>query len=403
MKKLKILFITTQLPYPPISGGVIKTYYLIKHLSKTHHVQLACFLKNDDEANQKGFLEKVELQEYKGISLNVSRSIPNILKSYLRSTTLNNYRNRHTGFRKLVKQQSMQSDLLFVDHYEMFQYVPKNCKAKIVLHTHNAEFALWKRMSNIDGNPFKKLMLALEAKRVLRAEKAAIEQADLIFATPSDISLYKKEGIHSPHFQRTYHLGNDEFLYKRELFYHTSQKCILFVGTLGWEPNVHGLLWFLKEVWPSLQENVPDLVFYIVGKKADKRLMQLNLGENVIFTGFVEDLEEYYSKARAVVVPLKFGSGMKVKLLEAMYRGIPIVSTSVGAEGIQLKCGENAFIEDEADQFALKIERLITDPEKWSKFSKNSRQLAKEKYCWKDLFEEMDKELQKLFSSSKSS
>src|SRR5690606_25333872 len=123
------------------------------------------------------------------------------------------------------------------------------------------EFALWERMAQFENNPFKKLLLSLESKRVLVAEKAAIEQANLVFATPSDIKLYNQKGIQSENFRSTYHLGNDSFLLKKETFFHSSQKCILFIGTLGWEPNIHGLLWFLKEVWPLLEEQMPDLKF----------------------------------------------------------------------------------------------------------------------------------------------
>ena len=398
MKRKNILFLTTQLPYPPISGGTIKSFHYIGHLGTKCNLHLACFLKNNDDQNEDAFQQKVSIASYFSLKHKVERNGLNLLKSYLFSSSFNSYRNKSKQFKTQVRELSKSMDAIIVDHYEMFQYIPKKYNGKIILHSHNAEFMLWERMAALEKNIIKKALLYTESLRVKRLEKKIIEKSDVIYATPNDISVYQNAGIDSLNFATTYHLGNDKMLDLSNLEFRQSEKAIMFVGTLSWEPNIHGVLWFIESVFPELKKAHPNIVVYIIGGGVDKRLKQYSNDENLVFTGFVDDVEAYYQKSRLSFVPLQFGSGMKVKVLEAMYRGIPLVATSVGAEGIEILNGEDAFIENDAVAFAHKISMLLEDEKLWEKFKKNSRRIAREKYTWAKLFQQMDKVLDKVLN-----
>ena len=164
----------------------------------------------------------------------------------------------------------------------------------------------------------------------------------------------------------------------------------MYVGFLGWEPNSQGLLWFIEEVWPQLVKRHPDLLFDIVGKNPGQRLQQaVAPHKGMSLKGFVPDLQEIYRDSRVSVAPLLFGSGMKVKVLDAMARGMPTVTTSVGAEGIDLEPGKHLLVADDPATMAASIDSLLTDPQLWQHLQHNSRALINERYTWRQLFTQM--------------
>lgn len=399
MGPTKILFITTQLPYPPISGGTVKSWNYVKFLSQQYTLSVASLLKNEDEQHVETFSKAVKLERLITKPLMIGRSIINLLKSYLFAPSLNVFRNYSSSFQKEIKNISHQYDILIIDHYEMFQYVPADYSGKVVMHTHNAEFMLWQRMSELDSNPVKKLILAMEAYRVKRYEQRIFSRAHLIFSTPSDIDLYQRNGFVSSKHRITYHLGNESLLDLAPISFSTTEKAITFIGTLSWEPNIDGICWFLDHCWPSIKTKHPDTILYILGKSPDARIV--NSAQNdtqVIFTGFIKDLDKYLQKTRVYIAPLRFGSGMKVKVLEGLYRGTPTVSTSVGAEGLDVNTGEEIMIADQVKGFTNACIDLIENENLWNKLRDKSRKVAKEKYCWEPLFQSMDTEMARLIS-----
>ncbi|MEQ8907843.1 MAG: glycosyltransferase [Vicingaceae bacterium] len=395
--KRSILFISTQLPFPPKSGGTVKSFHYVKDLSQRYHLSVACLLKDDDADYVEEFQKQVKLERCLVEPHQTSRNALTLLKSMLGFPCLNVYRNYSVPFKQKVETVISEYDIVLIDHYEVFQYVSKDFKGKVVLHTHNAEFMLWQRMSELESNPIKKALLKNEARRVKKYEQAIFDQSDLVYTTESDQELYKKHGFQLSNFSTTYHLGNDQLLAKEDLKFEETELALTFMGTLSWEPNVDGLLWFLNEVWPTLKTKFPQLIFYILGKEPDERIKKRCANEaQIVFTGFVEDLDDYLKKTRVYLAPLRFGSGMKVKVLEGLYRGVPTVSSSVGAEGLQVKDGQHIMIADTAEGFISKCILLLEEADTWTQLRNQSRKVAAEKYRWAPLFERMDEALKKL-------
>lgn len=393
----KILFLSTQLPYPPKSGGTIKSWNYLKDLTRRYQVSLACLLKGDDEEFIPDFQKNISLEGQLYFPLNLKRSALTLLRSYFGFPCLNVYRNYSKEFEQKVGQLSLGHDLIIVDHYEVFQYIPNNFRGKVVLHTHNAEFMLWQRMADLEKNPIKKWLLMLEAKRVKNYEIKLMRQADLVYATPSDIDIYQKHHFDVSRHRPTFHLGNEELLALPKIDFEATELAFTFVGTLTWEPNIDGICWFLKEVWPKIMQKHAKAKLYIIGKSPDQRIQSAAMqDQSVVFTGFVKDLEQFFQKTRIYIVPLRFGSGMKVKVLEGLYRGIPMVTTPVGAEGLKLKHREETMIADDAVAFSAACLELVENRILWETLSRKSRVIASEKYTWQPLFEQMDKELKKM-------
>ncbi|MFK5895240.1 MAG: glycosyltransferase family 4 protein [Pseudomonadota bacterium] len=391
----KILFITPELPYPPISGGKLKSWKLLEFLSKNYKLSVATILKENDEDQLKNFILETNIDNLIFSPVKKARNLSNLLKSYCLNIPINLYRTYSSYFKQKIKENIAQYDMVIVDHYEVFQYIPSDYKGKIVLHEHNAYHLMWDRYARDKKHSLSyRLVSFLEAIRVKSYEKKSCQQADCVFASPNDIDTLESIGIDKDKFHYTYHLGDDEQLKLPSIQFKQTTKSLLYIGSLQWEANVDGLLWFLEHVWPGLKEKQTDLHFTIIGKSPDQRLLKAAKNEqNITFTGFVNDLEKYYKNHRIFVAPLRFGAGMKVKVLNAMCRGIPIVTTSVGCEGMQVTNGQHMMIEDTAQEMIKSISQLLKDQNLWESLEKNSRQLIAKKYTWEALFKDMKFEL----------
>jgi len=392
---MKILFLTTQLPYPPVSGGVIKTWNLVKHWS-SNELMLVCALKEGEEKQLEEFREKVPRIKLFTSSFDRKRTPLNLLRSFFTAPSLNVFRNYNKELEAKVKEWAPQCDLIFVDHYEMGQYAQKAFGKPVILHEHNAEFVMWERLAEIENNPLKKVLIKLEASRIKRAEKMYADNASVVFAAPNDIEELAAIGVDPKKLKPTYHLGEDFLLERPNLEYDQTEKALLFVGTLTWEANVDGLLWFLNKIYPSVLKSHPDIHFYIVGKNPDPRLVSIcQKFDSIELTGFVEDLEPYFKKARAFVIPLRFGSGIKVKLLNAMYRGIPIVTTPIGTEGLEVVSGRDLFCTQSEKEQVEAISILIDSKSQWESLRDHSREIAKN-YTWEKLLSDHDEVINSL-------
>ena len=315
---------------------------------------------------------------------------------------LNVYRSYSKEFAKNIKNHIYHYDMVICDHYEVFQYLPDDYKGRIILHQHNAYYLMWERYAQTSEHNFaKRLVSFFESKRVKRYEKKACKYANLVFASPNDIDSLSQIGVDKEKFSYTYHLGDDSQLKMPSLQFNQTTKSLLYIGSLGWEANIDGLLWFFTKVWPKLKLQHPDLIFTIIGKKPDQRLLDaVKAYEDIRFTGFVDNLEPYFLKHRVFVAPLRFGAGMKVKVLNAMCRGIPTVTTSVGSEGMEVVNMKHIAIADNSNSMIKSIDLLLSNQKTWELLKINSKQLVAEKYTWKALFADMKIELEKSLSIS---
>lgn len=391
----KILFLTPTLPFPAVSGGVIKSNKVIHFLSDKYDLSIACLLKNDDAEHIVAFLKTIPLTDFISLELNIPRTAKNLILSSLNGIPLNLYRNKSSEFREKIKTVIYQYNVVFCDHYVMFQYIPKDYKGKIILHEHNCEYLLWKRYAAIEKNPLKKIALLNQSYRIKKYEQEICKAASVILAAPNDIEELIKIGADKTKFLETYHLGDDSLLNEPDLDFDKTEKALLYIGTLSWEANIDGLVWFYNEIWEKVKQKHPDIKLYIVGKKPDARLKALTeKDKNIILTGFVEDVEPYFQKARIFITPLRFGSGIKVKVVNALYRAIPCVTTSIGTEGLKVKDGEHIFIKDNPVQYAEAIDILLKDKEIWRKISINARKIARQYYTWDYVLENIRKAIE---------
>lgn len=397
--KKRILFLTQVLPYPLDAGPKIRAYYVLRYLSQYFKITLISFTRKTDKSE---YVDHLSKYCEKVITVKMKRSrfkdFIALIKSFLFNKPFLILRDTSGNFAGVVNDVMAGTypsfEYIHADQLWMAQYAINAGKMamrisdapKLVLDQHNAVFLIPKRMSAKTNNFLIRLLLQAESKRLFRFEKeTCLLFNHVVWVTKDDFNaLYMNNHAHDLAYKNTIIpicINPDAVQHK----VHPAQqkKNILFVGGMHWPPNTEGILWFTNKVFPIIQETIHDVTLYAIGKSPPA---SLNNTENIVVPGFVEDLTDFWDKSRVFIVPIFSGGGMRVKILDAWTHGLPIVSTSIGAEGIDTIHGENILIADTPAEFAQQIIRLLSNDELADSLSKNGLEWVRTHYNWSRIY-----------------
>ncbi len=367
MPALKILQFCNKPPYPAIDGGCIGMNNL-SHIIHDVGFDLQVFSLESDkhpldiQALSAEYLQMTQLETAK-VFLEV-KPLPafvNLIFSR-RSYNFTRFFNKKVAQKLslILKQNSF--DWIILESIFLKDYLPiirKYSQAKVLLRAPNVEFIIWQRMHQQEKNPFKKFYLNVLQKRIQREERSAWPQFDAILTvTQRDLELIKTFGFKGK--TGVLPTGLDVTKNLKKIIVQPQFPSIFHIGALDWRPNIEGLQWFLAEVWPELQGLFPNLNFYIAGRRPPQWLLDLDV-PGVKIVGEVADAAEFMTSKAIMPVPLFSGSGLRVKIIEAMSLSKAIVSTSVGIEGIVHEDGTNVLLAESKADFIRQISRLIQD------------------------------------------
>lgn len=250
-----------------------------------------------------------------------------------------------------------------------------------VIFEHNVEFILRKRMWAAEDHPLKKWVFAAEWKKTWSIEKRVCRGFDHVLTVSDEDSKMISQQFGIDHVSSIPTGVDTDFFTPQGI--PPSRGHLVFVGSLDWYPNEEGVLWFLNEVFPRIHASRPEARFTIVGKNPSNRLRHEISGENKLeLTGRVDDVRPYLARAEVVVVPLRVGGGTRIKIPEAMAMQKPIVSTSLGAEGLSLIPGREILVEDEAEAFAEAVLSLLNDQDQAAELAKAARDKVVREHSW---------------------
>jgi glycosyltransferase involved in cell wall biosynthesis len=451
---MKILFLVSQLPYPPDTGAKIRVYNLLKRLSSRHDITVFTF---GDEKEEKFKIEAVGKfcarmvvmprngrSKYVELFMNLCSGLPyNIQKRYSKDMVEMIRTSIGQGDYDLIHCDSLQASVNVLS----VMGIPK------ILTEHNIEAFIMQRYAESTANPIKRLAIygqyrklvnyefsacgkfdrvvavSEEDARVIRAQVTGLKSqvaivpngVDTEYFKPStkddgrEVSLrgarplkldattqspygeasHSKNEIASPAYgglamTRVAKLArNDESQYAIRNTNHPPS--LAFTGSMDWLPNVDAVEYFCKDILPLIWKVKEDARFYIVGRNPAKNIIELGKRDTrIVVTGSVEDVRPYLEKAKAFVVPLRIGGGTRLKILEAMAMECPVVSTSIGAEGIEVTPGEDILIADEPAAFADRVIALFDCGELRERIGQAGRSLVENKYDWDIIAEKLD-------------
>jgi len=268
----------------------------------------------------------------------------------------------------------VQMETLFMAPY--IHIIRKHSNAKIVLRAHNIEHLIWKRIFSISRNPAKKFYLYHLFTTLENYEKAVLDRFDgLLPITEKDAGFFRSY-CQKPVQAIPFGVNLDDYnLHEKQ----QPENALFHIGAMNWMPNEEGIRWFLREVWPKVQEKFSGLKLYLAGRAMPRWLLELK-EKNVVVLGEVPDARDLILSKSISIVPLFSGSGVRIKIIESMSLGRAVISTKTGAEGIEYTEGENILLADTADGFVSAIARLYENPEEAVVLGKNARRLMEAKH-----------------------
>ncbi len=396
---MRILFLTQVLPYPLDAGPKVRAYYVLRHLAQQHDVTLVSFVRDSDTPEAIAHLEHyVDAVLTTTMARSKVREVKALARSVVSGDPLLITRDAVAEMYQLLDQHLAQHayDVVHADQLWMApyaQYVQRQAakqgqSVRTIIDKHNAVFLVPQRMADASANPAVKLLFKREEGLMKRYEAQICNSFDKVVAlTPDDrdsmLGLYQNGNRPQPFPTIPICIDSDDVTVVPNL---ATAETVFFMGGMHWPPNADGVSWFVNTAWPDVQTAVPSAVFDVVGKNppADIQVSGVNAA------GFVIDPEPFWQRARAFVVPLRAGGGMRVKILTAWARGVPIVSTTIGAEGINYTDGEDILIADTPAAFATAIQRLLSDDELALRLAANGRKTVSEQYDWKVIYPQWD-------------
>ncbi|MDZ5254361.1 glycosyltransferase family 4 protein [Clostridium sp. LIBA-8841] len=402
MKK-NILFISTLLPYPLNNGGKIKTYNTLKILSESYDIDLICYYENENELkyieNLKEVAKNIDVFKSKITTNDNKKYMCKLaLKSLFTSLPLTVLKFFSGNFSQLIhkKIEENKYEKLYIDHLQISINI-KNFNLKnldYILDEHNCEYLIMKRKAKEEKNIFKKIFFGLEYLKLKNYEKNIGDKVNKIIAlSENDKKELDNIGIKMNKIKVIPIAFSTDYI-KENL--NEKKEClnILFLGTMSWMPNYEGVLWFLKNVIPILREEKMNFKFYIVGKGASDEINQYDNGKDIEILGFVEDLNQYFDLCDCMIVPIFFGSGLRVKIIEAFAKKMPVISTTIGAEGLNIENKKNILIADSSKEFLSSL-KDINNPKIREKLARNGRIVFENEYSFEAIKNKILKFLKK--------
>ena len=386
---MRVLFLTPRQLDQPRSGGTIKSVALLSYLEVRHDVEVVCFRGHDEQPwTREGGVISIPLER--------GRSVRHLLSSFAAGVPLSIERNRSTRMAERVAQllEPGEHDAVFADGWLMAQYVPEGFGGIRLLHEHNAEHVMWRRHAELESNPVRKPLVRLEAGRVRRYEAGLLSRFDVVFAVSErDRATLASLVTTGPEIAVLPNVADRSLLDRPDLT-PSSEPVLLFLATLSWPPNAEGLARFLRDDFPALLERVPDTRLVVAGSGAPERLVrQVHESRGAEFAGPVDDDEVLYTRARCFVDVGVGGSGTKVKVLNALARGLPVVTGPDGAAGLEVSSGEHLLVADDRERMVSSLERVLRDEELWTMLSRNGRDLVRRRYMPEVAFGALDEAL----------
>lgn len=383
---MKILWVKHGKLLPVDAGGKIRTYNILRHLASRHDVTLiSSYSGRQDPSYER------ELREHFPKSIAICTGAPEdsdgIVKQGLHCVVragsfvpyaVSKFTTREV--RRIAKEKldSGKFDVAVCDFLAVSNNFPRQLNTPTVLFQHNVEASIWQRQAECEKQWLKKLLFTVEAAKMRRYEGEQIKRFHHVVAV-SEIDRKLMANVDSRNIT-VVPTGVDLQQFRAAENSQAFDHEVLFLGSMDWEANVDAVIYFCEKIWPRVLSNVPDAKFRIVGRNPHPSVKKLACG-SVEVTGTVPSVIEYLKKAAVVVVPLRIGGGTRLKIYEAMAMGKPIVSTPIGAEGLDVHDGEDIILSENPADFARHVVVLLCDETNRARLSKAAMQTASQ-YDW---------------------
>jgi sugar transferase (PEP-CTERM/EpsH1 system associated) len=384
---MRILWLKTELLHPLDKGGRIRSYQMLTHIKREHEVTYLSFVRPDDspEALERSSeycqrLITVPISEprkfgarfYYDLTVSLASPLPYAIQKY-----------RSREMRRAIELETRERnyDVVVCDFLATAINLPRALDCAAVLFQHNVESMIWRRHFETQRQGLKRAFLKSQWRKMLPYERETCRGFDAVIAV-SDVDrdqMRKEFGIAHVYDVPT---GVDTSFFSPV---ETSPDPfeLVFTGSMDWIPNQDAILYFADKILPIISRQIPECRLTVVGRNPGAALLQLERSHpRIKVTGRVEDIRPYVARAAAYIVPIRIGGGTRLKIYEAMAMGKPVISTSVGAEGLPVRDEAELLLADEPQEFARAVLRVLGDGALARRLGENARAVVCEKFGW---------------------
>ena len=381
---MKILQVCLKPPYPKVDGGCMAMAAVTESLLIGKHKVKCLTMATQKHRFQPDKIPQKIVDETNIEALEIDTRIKafDAVVNLFSSNSYNIERFENEDFEaKLISILEIENyDTVILESLFCAPYIDsirKVSSAKIIVRAHNVEFQIWEGLALGEGSFIKKKYLNLLAKRLKSYEVQALNKADEILCiTDDDKTVFEQLGVKTTMQVLPIGMNIKALPYKAPK---TTTVSMYHVGAMDWEPNIEGINWFVDDIWPLLNGKFPQLKCHLAGRKMPEYLIESSEG-NLTIEGEVESMKDFTLDKNVAVIPLLSGSGLRVKIVEALAMGKVVLTTSIGAMGIPYTDGENILIANSAEEFVSQIEKLIEKPILVKNISKGARKLAEAQF-----------------------
>jgi glycosyltransferase involved in cell wall biosynthesis len=385
---MKILFITPKIPYPPVDGHKKSMWGVIKYLSLLgHEIHVVAYRQNENIDKLKSEIEK--FANINVLNVHTRNSLSGAFKNLFSSIPYNLYKYERRELAEFLEDylKNENTDIVHITNSHMgwvIDIVRKYSKAPVVLRQENLEMMIMKRFYETQKNPLLKFYALIQYKKFLKYEPELCAKFDKCIMMSEEDE--KELKVLNPNVKTTViPLGVEKDLLNipRDK---PQQYSLVHIGSLQWYPNREGLDWFLNEIFPTVLERFPNAKLYLYGGGVPEDFQFIeSVKPNIIIKGFVENIWEELKDKSLAVIPLRIGSGIRVKILEMLAVGINIITTSIGKEGLAVKDNKELLIADTAGEFAEKIINFFENKIDLSRMSGSGKSFVAENFLWENI------------------
>lgn len=403
---MRILFLTQILPYPPDAGPRVKTLNVLRYLEGLgHEIVLGTYVRSDEVKHINALADICEAVHTVQIRRSKFGDSAAWLESLFRRTPFLVQRDNKQEMRELVQELRATSsfDVVHVDQLSMAQFVFQDeadeaSREGRILDAHNAVWSVLDRME-ATSTPLLRPLLRMEMRRIKSYEGQLVRHFDQTLAVSESDRQALLEAVEFSENGSTKYTRprlseiasritvvpiSIDTMRQQPIDRQVKSTDILAMGSMHYPPNADGILWFAHEIFPRIQRTIPGAKLTIVGKSPQRRIRKLGerSGGSIRVTGYVPDLDPYLSRAVMLVVPVRAGGGMRVRILEGFARGMPMVTTTLGLEGIHAQPERDILVADAPAEFAAAVVRIMLEEELRESLAANGRKLAEQLFDW---------------------
>lgn len=382
---MKILFIAQLFPYPLDQGIKIKTYKILKVLSQSHEIYFVSFADDSQslkyEKNLKLFCQKIKTIIHPVITKRHKKLLPALILSLFSNKPFFFYKFFSLQMKEYINNilQLNNFEAIYLDNLALTQYIPLQYRGYLFYDESNIPSLQYKLYYHFEHNLLFKFIFKLESYKSHKLEEKLLPKFNHIFSISAfDKKYLVKIGCKPQNISILPIPFRGNYVFNPP----NNENVILFIGSFSWFPNEVGILWFIQKVYPIVKAKIPQVKLKIIGGYGDKveNFINESKDKNIEFLGYKTRVEEIYKRSCVFIAPIVNGSGIPIKILDAMSHGIPVASTNLAVEGIKVKNGQDLLIGNNPNALAEAVIRIIKDKSLARRLSKNSYKFIKKNY-----------------------